>query len=155
MVCQRGLRVRVLRCHYQHTRVGRSTNMPLSRGALWGSPAWHGPGLHKHAAAVQGHEGGWWTDPAGSAAACALGFASQARSAGVGVCVSSQQSPLLQGCCSSFHAVCLRLFLLQVPGCECPHRARRRVRTSVGSEPGQLVCCSAGGAGVGTRRVEG
>lgn len=129
--------------------------MPLSRGALWGSPAWHGPGLHKHAAAVQGHEGGWWTDPAGSAAACALGFTSQARSAGGGVCVSSQQSPLLQGCCSSFHAVCLRLFLLKVPGCECPHRARRRVRTSVGSEPGQLVCCSAGGAGVGTRRVEG
>lgn len=45
-----------------------------------------------------------------------LGFLSWACSAGVGVCVSSQQSPLLlQGCCSSFHIV-FKAFSPQGPG---------------------------------------
>lgn len=64
-------------------------------------------------------------------------------------CFCQQSAISLAPCRSSLHAVCLRLFLLEVPGCECPHQARR---TSVGSEPGQLICCSAGGAGVGTHR---
>lgn len=130
--CQRGW-VRVL--GVTTSTAGRSTGLPLSRGALWGSTA---QGCTSNAAAVQGREGGCRTDPAASAAASVP----WARSAAV--CVSSQQSPLLQGCCSSFLTV-FKAF--------SPLSARLRVSSLSqglgGSEPRQLICCSAGGAGVG------
>lgn len=118
--------VRVLRRHYQHSTVGRSTSTLPSPGALQGSPgtAWGCTNISSSAGTR-----GWLLDrPHWLSSSLCPGLRLLGPQCWQGVCVSSHQSPSLQGCWSSFHAVCLRLFLLEVPGCECPHRAGRRVR---------------------------